>query len=173
METSQSVIRVITLVGFTLMFATMWANDRPSEMMARKDPPPSEAVLTQETHGLVHESEQVSEGLTNSMQVMTLELDEISIESTEMVLSIDIETEGLTLTDEASQAHLRNLPLGIADGDYMMVDPQGGVGWVRVRGQQQVDSNETLLTTKIGDAEVRYIRVTPTTIASEAVRTIR
>lgn len=171
-EASQSALRVILLVTFTLLFAGLWANDQPNQLLVQKQPARSHVVVAEQTDSLVVEPGELVE--TSSNVGMTLpELEDVPTETASITLNISIETDGLTLSDDEVKEHVRQLPLGIADGDYMMVDPHGGVGWVRVRGNRQFDQGETLLTTTIGEKHVRYIRVTPTNIAIEAIKTVR
>ena len=172
LEASQSALRVILLIMFTVLFAGLWANDRPHHLLAHKQSPKPSLILAEQTDSLLLAPEELAES-TSEADIQFPELEEIATDSTSISLSIAFETEGLTLTDQEIQRHLSQLPLGIADGDYMMVDPHGGVGWVRVRGNRQFDQGETLLTTSIGEEYVRYIRVTPTNVAIEAVKTVR
>lgn len=168
-ETSQSAMRVISLVLFTALFAGAWANDQPRERMAEKTQPEPTAILSQEAQ----ESElsrvamptevmpNVPELPAASAVVDVPALEELKPVAVGMTMTISVETEGLTLVDETVQDHIQRLPLGIANGDYLMVDPLGGVGWLRIRGQQQKDSGEMILKTSIDESVVRYIRVTP------------
>lgn len=164
-ETSQSAMRVISLVLFTALFAGAWANDQPRERMAEKTQPEPTAILSQEAQESELSREvmptvaEVAASSTPAVDVPALE--ELKPVSVGMTMTISVETEGLTLVDETVQHHIQRLPLGIANGDYLMVDPLGGVGWLRIRGQQQEDSGEMILKTTIEESVVRYIRVTP------------
>lgn len=163
-ESSQSAMRIIALIFFTMLFAGAWANDRPRETMAQKELPKPTAILSQEeTPGEeilapLPTEELVEEVVaTDVPQSILEELKPVSLVKT---MTISIETEGLTLHDESVQSHLQRLPLGIANGDYMMINSQGGMGWIRIRGQQR-DAGERLLTTTVNDVTVNYLRVTP------------
>jgi len=161
-EASQSALRVILLVTFTLLFAGLWANDKPVEMMAQKEPEDSGTAISQQTCEIQTDAE-----------IAVPQLEEISENHSEMMLTVSIESTGLTLSSQELQTHIRQLPLGIIDGDYLIVDPHGGVGWLKIRGQKQYDAGESLLTTSIGDSHVRYIRVTLSQIAAETLKTLR
>ncbi len=181
-ETSQSAMRVIALVLFTSFFAGAWANDQPRERLALKEPPKATTILSQEDDNVeaavesnASESNLAKPKIDKESQVGTTPttsvpaaktpslpvLEELKPVAVGMMMTISVETEGLTLADKIVQQHIRRLPLGIGNGDYLMVDPDGGVGWLRIRGQQQTDSGETMLSTTIDDAIVRYVRVTP------------
>lgn len=167
-ETSQSAMRVIALVLFTMIFAGAWANDQPRESMAQKDPPKPTAIISQEEQPVDRsdESDEPGDELVSTeaiiKKVVLPELEEVSPVEVGMTLTISVETEGLSLKERNIAEHIQQLPLGIANGDYLMVDPQGGVGWLRIRGQQQKDQGERQLTTTVESAMVRYVRVTPT-----------
>lgn len=76
-------------------------------------------------------------------------------------LKLALETEGLTISRKVIEQHVRQLPLSIGNGDYLMVDAAGGVGWLRIRGQLNRDGEAVLLTTKQGEESLQFIRVTP------------
>lgn len=181
-ETSQSAMRIIALVLFTSFFAGAWANDQPRDRIALKEPPKATTILSQEDGNVEAAVESkaaesnVAEPMTEKeSQVSTTPeksvlsakksslpvLDELKPAAVGMMMKISVETEGLTLADKIVHQHIRRLPLGIGNGDYLMVDPDGGVGWLRIREQQQTDSGETILSTTVDAAVVRYIRVTP------------
>lgn len=165
-ETSQSAMRVISLVLFTALFAGAWANDEPREKMAQKELPKPTAIMSQEDveQDVPVQPENVvshvAQTAPKSVPVAP-PLEELQPVGIGMTMTISVETEGLTLVDETVANHIQRLPLGIANGDYLMVDPLGGVGWLRIRGQQQQDGGEMMLTTTIGESVVRYLRVTP------------
>ena len=172
-EASQSVLRVVVLIVFTLLFAGLWANDKPREIMAKHSDAQSGLILTQDSQELAHDADQHIESRDSVSQLSFNELSELSNETVQLGLQIEIESTGLTLSNDEIDQHIRKLPMGIADGDYLIVDPQGGVGWIKIRGQHQADQGETLLTTRVGANEVRYVRVTPTQIAVEMVKSFQ
>ncbi|QDT33672.1 hypothetical protein [Thalassoglobus polymorphus] len=166
-EKSQSVMRVVSLVLFTMIFAGAWANDRPREVLAQKEMPKPSASISQEADtgatalaGAV--SERTAPEVVVPEHVMPKPvLEDITPSEFGMTMSISVETEGLTIKGKTVQQHIQKLPLGIANGDYLMVDPEGGVGWLRIRGQQKPDDRAITLSTQIGEATVRYMRVSP------------
>ncbi len=176
-ETSQSAMRIIALVLFTSFFAGAWANDQPRDRLALKEPPKATTILSQEDGNVeaavesnVAEPKTGKESHVSTKPVTSVPstkapslpvLEELKPVAVGMMMTISVETEGLTLEDKIVQQHIKRLPLGIGNGDYLMLDPDGGVGWLRIRGQQQADSGETMLSTTIADDIVRYVRVTP------------
>ncbi|MBT5017901.1 MAG: hypothetical protein HON04_04095 [Planctomicrobium sp.] len=167
-ETSQSAMRVIGLIFFTMVFAGAWANDRPNERMALKEMPKSTEILSKEDETASEvapevkaEEELVAIEVPAPIEIPRPVLEVLDPTAIDMTMTISIESLGLSIADVTIKQHVQELPLGIANGDYLMVDPQGGVGWIRIRGQQQKDTGETMLATTIGDEVVRYMRVSP------------
>lgn len=166
-ETSQSVMRVVGLITFTMFFAGAWANDQPREQMAQKEMPKPTAILSkeesqpQESADIAAPEEVVSLPVPPPVELPKPLLDTVQPTRIGMTMTISVETEGLSIAEKTVQQHIQKLPLGIANGDYLMVDPLGGVGWLRIRGQAQIDRGEQFLTTQIEDATVRYMRVSP------------
>lgn len=167
-ETSQSAMRVIGLIFFTMVFAGAWANDRPNERMALKEMPKSTEILSKEDETASEvapevkaEEELVAIEVPAPIEIPRPVLEVLDSTAIDMTMTISIESEGLSIVDATIKQHVQELPLGIANGDYLMVDPQGGVGWIRIRGQQQKDTGETMLATTIGNEVVRYMRVSP------------
>ncbi|MDA7527901.1 hypothetical protein OAF98_00165 [Planctomicrobium sp.] len=167
-ETSQSAMRVIGLIFFTMVFAGAWANDRPNERMALKEMPKSTEILSKEDETASEvapevkaEEELVAIEVPAPIEIPRPVLEVLDPTAIDMTMTISIESEGLSIADVTIKQHVQELPLGITNGDYLMVDPQGGVGWIRIRGQQQKDTGETMLATTIGDEVVRYMRVSP------------
>lgn len=164
-ETSQSAMRVIGLIFFTMVFAGAWANDRPNERMAQKEMPKPTAIISKEETAIEvkpvveAEEELVVIEVPAPIDIPTPVLEVLDPTAISMTMTISIESEGLSIADTTIKQHVQELPLGIANGDYLMVDPEGGVGWIRIRGQQQKDTGETMLATTIGDEVVRYMRV--------------
>ncbi len=150
-------MRVISLILFTMIFAGAWANDRPREHMAQKELPKPTAILSQETE---EAGSVVVDAIPQHVMPKPV-LEEITPTEIGMTMTISVETEGLTIKGKTVQQHIEKLPLGIANGDYLMVDPEGGVGWLRIRGQQKRDEGLITLSTTIDDSIVRYMRVSP------------
>ncbi|MEW4490430.1 hypothetical protein AB1L42_20260 [Thalassoglobus sp. JC818] len=163
-EASQSALRVVLLVTFSLLFAGLWANDRPQEIMAQKEPMHSGSTLIGDDSSMTSMTE-----LVTSLPP----LEDIPTMEAEIVLTISVETDGLTLSPADVSSHIRQLPIGMASGDYMIVDPHGGVGWLRIRGQVSTTVESSLHSTNVGDVCMRFIRVTPVQVVSEETPTVR
>jgi hypothetical protein len=75
-----------------------------------------------------------------------------------------VETDGLMLSTAVLEKHLGQLPVGLTPGDYRIVDPLGGVGWLRVRGEETAltASSPPLLTTSVNENTVHFIRTADT-----------
>lgn len=166
-EASQSAMRIVGLIFFTMVFAGAWANDRPREQMALKEMPKPTAILskeepTPETQPAVEIPQQaVAIEVPAPVELPAPPLEAIDPAALDMTLTISIESEGLSIAESTIKRHIHELPLGIVNGDYLMVDPEGGVGWVRIRGQQQQDLGNTMLATTVDEEVVRYLRVSP------------
>lgn len=166
-EASQSAMRIVGLIFFTMVFAGAWANDQPRERMAQREMPKPSAVLTHDDPNVeaqpVVDIDQtaVAIDVPAPVEIPAPVLDVLDPTSLDMTLTISIESEGLSIAESTIKKHVHELPLGIANGDYLMVDPAGGVGWIRIRGQQQRDLGDTLLATTVNDEVVRYLRVSP------------
>lgn len=164
LENSQSALRLIALFFFAAFFAGAWANDQPRGVMAQKDPPPSTTILSQElpTYNII--------SLTIGTQVSTQKpaaasgtqlIDHQPEPARHGMMTITAETRGLKLEYEIVKKHLQQLPIGISNGDYLMVDGLGGIGWLRIRGQDAEREPTLQVTTQVAEQVVRYVFVEP------------
>src|SRR6056297_3088270 len=119
-ETSQSAMRVIGLIFFTMDFAGAWANDRPRERMAQKEMPKPTAILSKEeaesedTPEVEAEEELVVIEVPAPIEVPKPTLEVLDPTAIDMTMTISIESEGLSITETTIKQHIQELPLGIA-----------------------------------------------------------
>lgn len=137
-ETSPSVLRVVALLACSASFAGLWSNDRPRETVALRQPAASDPFARVP----VPPRSAIVQSIRVAASTKTFSLD----------------ADNLTLPRAEVDAHLSQLPLGMPAGDYRIVDPQGGVGWLRVRGGQSV-AETPLLTTTVADRQMRFLRI--------------
>jgi len=163
-ETSQSIFRVLALTACIALFAGIWSNDHPQQALAMNTGPIPRGVVEQEPEWIpVPESVQHIEVPQNSLPARPKAALEISVGNQNK--QFELETGGLLIAAEILEAHINQLPIGIAAGDYRIVDSLGGVGWLHVRTHGKISSSSSrllpkLLTTTIDNASVQYIRVT-------------
>ncbi len=80
-----------------------------------------------------------------------------------------IDSEHLSLPLSLIQRHLDLLPAEIETGDYRIIDPYGGVGWLFIRNTDESrdenslenDNESGVWTTSIDGVSVRFIRAAP------------
>ncbi|WP_437205526.1 hypothetical protein [Planctomicrobium sp. SH664] len=154
-EASQSTMRVLALFAATAFFAGLWNGDqqetaRPRPAMAGwipyapRDVSGPQLAVQDRTDGLVAPLMEIRRGAQT--RTFSVEPDELSLTSAEI------------------SDHLAQLPIGLAAGDYRIVDDRGGVGWLRVRVNATgdvPDRGEGLLTTHSGGTGLKFLRVKP------------
>ncbi|SFI17705.1 hypothetical protein [Planctomicrobium piriforme] len=159
-ESSQILTRLLALVAATGLFAGVWANDVPPGTV------PNEAIT------LVVEQPQLQSERTPSHDVVVLLEDEWRAAEPEpkpaprqasaAATIRTVEAEELMICDELLQRHLDLLPTDLPCGDYRIVDPWGGVGWLMVRSPNgRSDSGrqeEGVWTTELDGISVRFLR---------------
>lgn len=152
LEGSQALIRIVALACTTIAFAAGWSNDQVPALAGEPAAQPNPFVqFFNELNGQpAHESHA-----------------RVVVEINGICKSFELETTSPHLQGEALREHLAQIPLGIAEGDYQIVDQDGQSGWLRVRTNMPLTSNQnaTLLTT-VKNQTVRYSKATPTMIGS-------
>jgi hypothetical protein len=164
-DTPAFITRLLALIASTALFAGMWAGDGPADGMALHHKTGVNSLVQREpewvpieepiTHRVAASAATVSPGLTLSVSGISK--------------SLTVESDGLAIAPELLQRHVEQLPLGIAAGDYRIVDSQGGVGWLRVRSTSSANGPSDamrLMTTSIDGAPVQFIRIVPAAIGA-------
>lgn len=169
-ESSQAVIRSIALTTLTVLFAGIWGNDRPTHPTLAFLPPdqrtfvialagpPARDLLISKAASVASTRE-----LRRSMQPRTIPA---------MSRTISVESGELAISKGTLSGHLSRLPMGLAIGDYRLVDSLGGVGWLHVRGLSNVvegSVDDATLTTEVNGDRLSIIRV-QSAAASTATR---
>lgn len=162
-ETSQSLARLAALIAVTAGFALLWANDQPDAQLAMKTGPVFQPLAGQP---LPAESRsRTSRSRTSSVAprptaAAIAPVREVMLGG--VAKSFAVEAEGLAISSESLTEHLDQLPLGLAAGDYRIVDPLGGVGWLRIRetpAESRTSRGSEVVTTSAAGGDVRFIRV--------------
>ncbi|MCA9079250.1 MAG: hypothetical protein KDA58_01775 [Planctomycetaceae bacterium] len=194
-ESTTALIRVAALLVFTILFAGLWSADQPDpELLAQRQqlipqigaplsgPIPAQSLAHLTTESARIETKAVTSPIASSSQdVPSLDVQmtpaktstdrttSIQTEVFAMNQSVTVVRDSLSLSNDELMQHLRQLPLGTPDGDYRIVDPQGGVGWLRIRmhsvlGSAQASIND-VLTTEVTGTSLTYLRVQRTAAA--------
>lgn len=174
-ESSQSITRMLALIAFTAIFAGLWSNDQPVRAMALKNSPIPHGIAGGESR-----QKQLQQGepewvpVTEPRVETQVQTFAASLSATARQVSMGsqsksftIESADLLIADQILHAHLDQLPLGMAAGNYRIVDSLGGVGWLRVRinGAAGIDAGENLiLSTTVNEESMRFIRVAETAL---------
>lgn len=160
-DSSPALTRFVALIAMTAVFAGLWANDGPSRPAVRA------AHASRTVLAAVSPAEVTEFRLTAPISTTNS-----AVQIGRTVKTIAIESAHLNLSERELADHVGQLPMGIPAGDYRIVDSQGGVGWLRVRFSEPADgvsgiaAASTLMTTCVGDDEVRFIRVRGTQTAA-------
>lgn len=171
-ETSQSVMRAVALVVLTAGFAGVWQNDRPADpSIARYVPADQRTFLLARAGSMptLAPDQPAPEPVVAANAGQSL----LCAESTRpesaalgatpsLSRAISLDVSELMITQQELLRHLMQLPLGIAAGEYRIVDPQGGVGWLRVSGEMAPPIEgeaRPVLTTGCEGTAVHFIRV--------------
>ncbi len=175
-EQTSTMILVAILVVFTLCFASLWSqvqpdpellaqrqqivpnmstplsNSLPSRAMARITPAPATRIAV-EPAPAVPAKESKPQPASGASDVLAISQ------------SLTIVRDGLQISTDELLQHVRQLPMGTPDGDYRIIDAQGGTGWLRVRMQsafqQSPSSSDNVVTTKVAGTNMTFIRVQP------------
>lgn len=171
-ETSQSLIRALALAAFTAIFAGMWNNDRPTDpTLALRLPADQRSFVCQHVSTApvfkLSGSPKTAKSVAKTTPLIPGKTVEVSAPPTQTVgmqqpRTISIEADGLMIPQAELTQHMNQLSLGIAAGDYRIVDSLGGVGWLHVVDGSQMSFTSTaaeMLITEIGDSIVRFIPV--------------
>lgn len=146
LEASHAVSRITALIAFSALFAGAWSLDRSPETLALRERPRTTPLVR---------TKPVPRPLVATPTSTTFAG---RVEVTERRLTVSIEDESLQISPDVIERHLSQLPLGIAAGDYRIVDAQGGVGWLRVRGGMAT-TGVPQLTTTVDEQPMRFIRI--------------
>ncbi|WP_437225737.1 hypothetical protein SH661x_004209 [Planctomicrobium sp. SH661] len=172
-ELQQTITRSLALIAFTAIFAGVWANDQPPRKMAQRTAPIQRGIAEVEPEWVPVEE---SESLSVIADSIPSPAPEMRVTLGRQAKSFSVEADGLLIAEVILQAHLDQLPLGLDVGDYRIVDPLGGVGWlyVRVEGEtpQKMKSGRMLSTT-VGEESVRFIQVGSTAMGSRPANRIQ
>jgi len=172
LQISQSLPRTLALLVCTALFAGLWSNDRPARAMAMKTAPLPRGIVEAEPEWVPISAAVAARASQPETPLISSPVSASSSARMEVTLGehskhFRLETSDLLIADELLQAHLNQLPLGISPGDYRIVDPLGGVGWLHVRVEGNRFSSRSpaplLLTTTVDAENVRFISVTGTT----------
>ncbi|WP_437185447.1 hypothetical protein SH668x_002552 [Planctomicrobium sp. SH668] len=145
-ESSITLIRIFSLLLSTGLFAATWANDQPAtrSKLAKTTRSATTEIVSQSPSQNVapQEAGPVSKNLTDiaspQKDLPSGTTIAFEIQIGQRVKSIRIEGHELLLSEDDVQAHLEQLPIGLASGNYRIVDSMGGIGWLRV--ESSVDS---------------------------------
>ncbi|MCA9089867.1 MAG: hypothetical protein KDA90_14690 [Planctomycetaceae bacterium] len=174
-EQTSTIIRVAVLVVFTLCFASLWSqvqpdpellaqrqqivpnmsmplsNSLPTRAMARITPAPAMRTAVERAPA-VPAAEAIPQPVSSGSDVLAISQ------------SLTIVRDGLLLSNDELMQHIRQLPMGTPDGNYRIVDAQGGTGWLRVRMNSAIQSaaaagSDNIVTTTVAGSNVTFIRV--------------
>ena len=157
LESTQPVMRVVALVAFTALFAGLWNGDR--EAWSSQPPP---AAMAQWVPHVPREmdNEPKLAGITGKHSEPQLASPVLEMRIGGVTKSFTIDSGDLALTAEMIPQHLAQLPMGIAGGDYRLVDSRGGVGWLHVRIEGETGSGPgTQMVSHVDQMELRYLPV--------------
>lgn len=176
---SPVVSRTLALMVCTLLFAGVWSNDRPVAAMAMKTGPIPRGIVEQEPEWVPVSAPLIASSAAPVPATPTAGTADLKVSRGSVSKSFRVESSSLLIAEEILQSHLNQLPLGLAVGDYRIVDSLGGVGWlhVRIEGAESANAGRSslprLLTTTVDDGEMQFIPVKETAISSSPPRTVR
>lgn len=160
----QAATRIAALLAFSGLFAGLWSSDGhgtggTSVTTARKGALRSVPAVQQVASPAGPAAETTKRGQAGRSVTWT-------VSPGNRTRQFFLETDGLKMSSTTFEKHLGQLPLGLPAGDYRIVDPSGGVGWLRVRGDgvPLTSSSNSLLTTTVDRRQVRFIRIGNSTI---------
>ncbi len=173
LEASQTIMRVAALSFFTAMFAGLWANDRPDGSLALKHQPINDPIARilygEHEHVPVLQPHKLSKTPLQPVVLSHVSKTEAankiaSVDLRGMSKTFSVEGAELQISTEVLEQHIAQLPLGIAAGDYRIVDSLGGVGWLRVRSSSGIETthSQQALSTTVELQSVQFIRITQT-----------
>lgn len=181
-EMSLLLSRTLALTASIAVFAGIWSNDQPVELLARKTVPVPQGLVQAEPEWVpvTEMTPRISRVDTVSPQASSPQTSEqvaLSIGIGSSVKTFTVDATELLIPEDILQSHLEQLPLGLAVGRYRIVDSLGGVGWLNVRqtGESQRGmASRQLISTSVEEQNVQFIYVSdPVLGARAATRAVR